>query len=336
MAHSAPGITPLRRHFLFTAVLALLASLSILIACTVGSVTVDFGDLWHIFTGAHAGLADTIVLQLRLPRALTAFAVGGLLSLAGALLQVLLRNPLADPYILGVSGGAAAAALGALFVGLSGAWISGSAGAGALLSAAVVFGLSHARGSWSQTRLLLTGVVVAAGWGAVISFMLALSPDNTLQGMLFWLMGDLSRNTGPITGNLLLAAGLIACLPFARALNLLARGELNAAALGENVTFLRTGAYVVASLLTASAVTLAGGVGFVGLIVPHLMRLSAGNDHRTLLPNAVLFGGTFLVLADTLARTVLAPRQLPVGVITALLGVPIFLFLLQRAHRSQN
>ncbi len=321
------------RRFGLLAALLVASPLSVLFALAVGSVDISGYELWQALYGAGSGLHRTVILDLRLPRALSAFAVGGLLALAGALLQVLLRNPLADPYILGISGGAATAALGALLLGMGGAWITGSAFTGALFSMTLVFGLSHARGAWTQTRLLLTGVVMAAGWGALISFILALSPSSTVRGMLFWLMGDLSYSNQPLLGNLVLAGGLLICLPLARSLNLLAHGELTAAALGENVERIRIGIYFLASLLTATAVTLAGGVGFVGLIIPHLLRLIAGNDHRTLLPNAVLLGGSFLVLADTLARTVLAPQQLPVGVVTALLGVPIFLALLQRAHR---
>jgi iron complex transport system permease protein len=207
---------------------------------------------------------------------------------------------------------------------------------GALASIALVFGLSRAGGAWTQTRLLLTGVVLAAGWGASISFLLATAPGASLQGMLFWLMGDLSQARYPILGATVLVLGLALSLPLARPLNLLLRGELTAAALGERVEGVRVAVYFLASLLTAAAVTLAGSVGFVGLIIPHLLRLVSGSDHRTLLPNAVLLGGAFLVLADALARTLLAPRQLPVGVITALIGVPVFLFLLQRSARARG
>lgn len=320
------------RRFGLLIVLALAAPASVVLALAIGSVDIGWADVARVLTGAGDGLARTVILDLRLPRALNAFAVGGLLALAGALLQVLLRNPLADPYVLGISGGAASAALAALALGLGTAGVSGSAFVGALVSMALVFGLSRARGTWTPTRLLLTGVVVAAGWGALISLMLALAPDRHLYGMLFWLMGDLSRGGPSWPGLLVLLAALLACLPLGRPLNLLARGDLNAAALGADVARLRAGIYFLASLLTAAAVTVAGSIGFVGLIVPHLLRLLGGNDHRTLLPNAALLGGSFLVLADALARTVAAPQQLPVGVITALLGVPVFLILLQRAH----
>lgn len=311
-----------------TFVLLLTAPASVGFAVSVGSVDISLAELQQVLMGRDMGVGSAVVVELRLPRALAAFAVGGLLALSGALLQVLLRNPLADPYILGVSGGAAVAALLTILLGLGSAWIVGNAFLGSLLSMFLVFSLSRLDGAWTQTRLLLTGVVVAAGWGAIISFILAISPAGSLQTMLFWLMGDLSHARHPLFGNAVLLVGLALALTLARALNLLARGELAAAALGESPARLRIAVYFLASLLTATAVTLAGSIGFVGLIIPHIIRLATGADHRSLLPNTVLLGGSFLVLADTLARTVIAPAQLPVGVITAMLGVPLFLFLL--------
>lgn len=311
-----------------TVLLVLAAPLSVGFALSVGSVDLSLAELRQALIGRDSGVSTTVVMELRLPRALSAFAVGGLLALSGALLQVLLRNPLADPYILGVSGGAAVAALLSILIGVGGAWVIGNAFAGSLFSTFLVFSLSRLDGAWTQTRLLLTGVVIAAGWGALISFILAISPQGNLQSMLFWLMGDLSHSRYPPFGILILAAGLALGLVLARSLNLLARGDLAAAALGENPARIRITVYFLASLLTATAVTLAGSIGFVGLIIPHVIRLLTGADHRSLLPNAVLLGGSFLVLADTVARTVIAPAQLPVGVITALLGVPVFLFLL--------
>jgi len=310
--------------------LILLTPLSLLLALSIGSVPVE---LSAIINGSDA-LGRSLVLELRLPRALSAFAVGGLLALAGTLMQVLLRNPLADPYILGISGGAAVGALLSMLFGLGVGWTTGNAFVGALVSMLLVFSLAHSRGNWSAMRLLLTGVVVAAGWGAVISFILAISPERGLHGMLFWLMGDLSHAPPPLWGLIITSLGLLLCLPFARDLNVLARGELTAAALGVSVQRLRLMLYVVASLLTATAVTIAGSVGFVGLVIPHLLRLLGLSDHRRLLPAAVLAGGCLLVLADTVARSLLAPQQLPVGVITALLGVPVFLYLLHRRGGS--
>jgi iron complex transport system permease protein len=312
--------------------LILLSILSIALSMTSGSAPVGWHDLISALRGDGDGLAARVLFDLRWPRTAAAYVTGALLALAGGLMQVLLRNPLADPYVLGVSGGAAVAALLTLLLGLGGAWLQGAAFSGALLSMLLVFGLSHGHGTWNINRLLLTGVVVAAGWGAAIGFLLALSPEQDLRGMLFWLMGDLSNAAAPRETLVILVAGLLAAFAGGRSLNVLAHGELAAAALGVPILRLRRAIYVLASLLTAAAVMSAGSIGFVGLVVPHMLRLRGLRDHRTLLPAAALLGGCLLVLADTLARTLLAPRQLPVGILTALIGVPVFLYLLYHSH----
>nr|WP_244264356.1 iron ABC transporter permease [Marinobacter algicola] len=314
-------------------VLLALASLAaMMLSVGVGSVSVAPGDVVAVILGEGSNLQQTLVLELRLPRTLSAFATGGLLAVAGALMQVLLRNPLADPYVLGLSGGAAVGALFAMLAGLGGLMISGSAFAGALLATLMVFGLAHGTGSWTPSRLLLTGVVVAAGWGAVITLMLAISPAQRLPGMLYWLMGDVSYARTPWPALVFLVLVCLLVAPLGRSLNVLARGPMQAAALGVSVRPLEWTIYILASLLTATAVTMAGSIGFVGLVVPHMLRLVLGNDQRLILPACALAGGTLLVLADTLARVVIAPEQLPVGVITALLGVPTFLYLLYRSR----
>ncbi|MEH6356621.1 MAG: iron ABC transporter permease [Marinobacter sp.] len=312
--------------------LGVLALASMALALALGSVNVAPADLWQVIQGEGSTLHRTLLLDLRLPRTLAAFGTGGLLAVAGALMQVLLRNPLADPYVLGLSGGAAVGALLAMLAGMGTLIISGSAFAGAMLATVLVFGLAHGTGSWTPSRLLLTGVVVAAGWGAVITLMLAITPSYKLPGMLYWLMGDVSYARSPWPAVVVLAVSVVLIMPLARNLNVLARGPMQAAALGVAVRPLEWTIYVVASLLTATAVTTAGSIGFVGLIVPHMLRLILGNDQRIILPASALAGGTLLVLADTLARTVIAPEQLPVGVITALLGVPTFLYLLHRSR----
>lgn len=324
---------PGRHHpMLLAAGLLSAAALALLWALVAGDMPIGLSEVFAALTGSE-GMAADIVRELRLPRAFAAFVCGGLLATAGALMQVLLRNPLADPYILGISGGAAVGALVALTLGAASIWVDTLAFGGALAAMLLVFGLAHGDGSWTQTRLLLTGVIVAAGCGAAVTLMLALAPDTRVQSMLFWLMGDASGAARPWPGLVVLVLGLAAVMPFARDLNVLARGELNARALGVSVRKLRMGLYVLASLLTATAVTLVGSVGFVGLIIPHLVRLVLGNDQRVLIPAAALAGGTLLTLADTAARTVIAPQQLPVGVLTALIGVPVFLFLLARHPR---
>lgn len=326
-----------RRALLILLLLALAAVASVAASLAVGSVRLGPAELLRAATGQDRGIAFEVVRELRLPRALAGFACGGLLALAGALMQVLLKNPLADPYVLGVSGGASVGALFAMLFGLPLIVMHLGAFAGALIAMLLVFGLAHGDGSWTQTRLLLTGVVVAAGAGAVVALMLSIAPDQQLRGMLFWLMGDLSQAGSPWPALAVLALGLAVVLPLARDLGLLARGELPAQALGVPVARLRLTIYLLASLFTAVAVNSAGSIGFIGLIVPHLVRLamrsSAGNDQRLLLPASVLAGGTLLVAADTLARSVIAPQQLPVGVLTALIGVPAFLYLLSRQPR---
>lgn len=312
--------------------LSAMALAAMMLALAMGSVTVPLPDLWQVIQGDGSALHRTLVWELRLPRAVAAFATGGLLAVAGALMQVLLRNPLADPYILGLSGGAAVGALLAMLAGMGTLLISGSAFAGAMLATMLVFGLAHGTGSWTPSRLLLTGVVVASGWGAVITLMLAITPSYKLPGMLYWLMGDVSYARTPWPALVVLVVSIVLIMPLARNLNVLARGPMQAAALGVSVRPLEWLVYLLASLLTATAVTTAGSIGFVGLIVPHMLRLLFGNDQRIILPASVLAGGTLLVLADTLARTVIAPEQLPVGVITALLGVPMFLYLLHRSR----
>lgn len=314
------------------AALALVALAAMLVSVSVGSADLGIGDTLSVLVGGGSELHRTLILDLRLPRTLSAFATGGLLAVAGALMQVLLRNPLADPYVLGLSGGAAVGALLAMLAGAAGFLISGSAFAGAMLATLLVFGLAHGSGSWTPSRLLLTGVVVAAGWGAMITLILAMSPASRLPGMLYWLMGDLSHAGQPWPGLTVLVVVCLLVFPLGRSLNVLARGSLQAAALGVSVRSLEWLIYLVASLLTATAVTMAGAVGFVGLVVPHMLRLALGNDQRMILPACALAGGTLLVLADTLARVVIAPEQLPVGVITALIGVPTFLYLLYRSR----
>ncbi|PKO39923.1 MAG: ABC transporter permease [Betaproteobacteria bacterium HGW-Betaproteobacteria-6] len=318
-----------QRAFLILACLGLLAVASIGLALTVGSFKVSYGDVFSALLG-HAGGAGDVVLQLRLPRALAGFSCGGLLALAGALMQVLLRNPLADPYVLGISGGAGVGAMFAMLLGLPVLGVDGLAFVGAFAAMLLVFGLAHGDGSWTQTRLLLTGVIVAAGCGALVALMLSIADEHKLRGMLFWLMGDLGQSAQWWPAFAMLAIALLLAMPFARELNLLSRGLMQAQALGVAVSRLRYAIYLLASLATAASVTTAGSIGFVGLVVPHLVRLATGNDQRLLLPASVLAGGSLLVLADTLARTMIAPQQLPVGVLTALIGVPVFLFLLSR------
>ncbi|MGD9153222.1 MAG: iron ABC transporter permease [Gammaproteobacteria bacterium] len=306
-------------------VLLILSIISIIIGIGFGSVS--------IFSQTHV-VQREIIMQIRMPRVFTAFIVGGLLSLSGALMQVLLRNPLADPYVLGISGGAAVASLLVMLVGIFTSFIYVWAFVGSLFSMLLVMSLVRNSRNFSSLQLLLTGVVIAAGWAAVISFILAISPQSNLRGMLFWLMGDLSYAKFSYWHLLILVAGLLVSLCLAKPLNILARGELTAKSLGINTQRLSWLLYFITSLLTACAVSIAGCIGFVGLIVPHMLRQFGNNDHRFILPGSVLLGGILLTLADTLSRSLMAPIQLPVGVVTAIVGVPCFLFLLQRGVKQ--
>lgn len=317
--------------------LILVAGVVLLLALASGSADISLADTLHAIRGSASEQTRVLVMDLRLPRALTAFAVGGLLAVAGVLMQVLLRNPLAEPYILGTSGGAAVAALLAMMAGLGSVAIDLAAFGGAMAATLLVFSIAHGTGSWTPARLLLTGVVLAAGFGAATTLLLALSPDQNLRGMLFWLMGDLSFAYDPARCLVLLVLLTTAATILARHLNVLARGELQAAIVGMPVAGFRYVIFGAAALATAISVTTVGVIGFIGLVVPHLVRLVAGSNHRIVVPASALAGGSLLVIADTLARTILAPRQLPVGALTAAIGVPLFLFLMsQNRDRNQH
>ena len=322
-----------RRSLLFCG-LVVLTVIAIFAAMASGSAAISIEDTIRTLAGDAPDHIRALVMDLRLPRALTAFGVGGLLAVAGVLMQVLLRNPLAEPYILGTSGGAAVAALFAMLYGWGSSVIDLAAFGGAMAATLLVFSIAQGTGSWTPTRLLLTGVVLAAGFSAATTLLLALSPDQNLRGMLFWLMGDLSFAYSPGRSLWLLAAITIAGVPGARHLNVLARGELQAAIVGLPVAAVRLTIFAVTALATAISVTTVGVIGFIGLVVPHLIRLVVGSDHRIVLPASALAGGSLLVIADTLARTVMAPRQLPVGALTAALGVPLFLILMSRSRRA--
>ncbi|MBF0123749.1 MAG: iron ABC transporter permease [Magnetococcales bacterium] len=305
--------------------------LSLFLALSYGSVPVL--PLLQHPDPSQQQLGWTILWQLRLPRLVHVAVVGASLALSGGLLQVLLRNPLADPYILGVSGGASCAALLALSLGWQ--WSSGhvelAAMTGALVAMAAVLLLCRGASGWQPARLLLTGAALSSVWSALITLLLTLSADGQTRGLLFWLMGDFDEPGYPVLLPIVLVISLLLLWPQRQALNLLAQGELLATTLGVAVKQLSWLLYLTASLLVAAAVTSAGGIGFIGLITPHLMRLLGWRDHRILLPALLPAGAILLLWADTIARTAWAPQQLPIGAITALLGAPFFLLLLRRS-----
>jgi len=307
-------------------------------ALSSGSTAIAWGDLPGLLFMPDGSPASEVLHRLRLPRALAAIATGGLLALAGALMQVLLRNPLAEPYVLGLSSTAAVGALAMMALGY-GVWaINTGAFLGALLAVVLVFALArHDMGRIESAsvadgspRLLLTGVMISSLSIALVSLILSLAPTERLRGMLFWMLGDLSGVGDATPALLLLPVLLLGLMPFARDMNLLLRGPGPAQMLGVAVGRLRVVIYLAASVAAAVTVTTAGSIGFVGLVVPHVLRLLIGNDQRVLLPACALAGGAFLLAADTAARSWWAPLQLPVGVLTALVGAPLFILLLSR------
>jgi iron complex transport system permease protein len=321
---------------------ALLSALlvAILVTSLVGSERLPSGgalcSLVSLGTN-HCGLTSDqfdILFQIRLPRILLAAAVGGSLATAGASYQALLRNPLAEPYLLGISNGAAVGTMLALVFFGRLEWSRPlMAFAGALLATFAVYRLARGKVGASPERLILAGVIVTTLLSSVIVFVTTLMDATRIRSFTFWLLGDLS---GASRGLLPLAlaitiTGAIALTFNARSLNLLMLGERDAFDLGVEVGRIRIIVFVVASLLVGSSVAASGSVGYVGLVVPHLARLSLGSDNRISIPSAALGGALFVIVADTVARTVIAPRELPVGAITALIGAPLFIYLLKRS-----
>ncbi len=310
-----------------------LAAAVFVAALFIGSSGISVDQTLHALTSGTDDAARAVIVEVRLPRLLAAFGVGGLLAVAGVLLQALFRNPLADPYVLGVSGGAAVGALLAMLAGAGVALIQSSAVAGAIAAVAVVYLLARGGGT---SRLLLTGVVLASACGALISILLAVADSVRLRGMVFWLAGDLGWAQSPALSMLATVLAVVLAVLLARPLNVLAAGELRARSVGLDVERWRTVVFIACATLTALAVVSAGTVGFIGLITPHAVRLMfRTSDHRIVAPAAALLGGTLLAAADVVARIAASPRQLPVGAIMALVGAPLFISLLrQRAHAT--
>jgi len=312
-----------------------------LVSLCVGSVHINLikvlGSLTNAFTETTSlsSQEELILFSVRLPRIIFAGIVGASLSLGGVVFQAMLRNPLADPYVLGISGGSALGAIAGIIIGASSFYLGVPllAFMGALVTVFLVFVVAGGtRGPLLDNSLLLSGVVVNAFFSAAILFFLSLVNSMELHSITFWLMGDLSRASGKeiSVAAFCLLAGFVLLYAQARKLNLIVQGEETAQHLGVNIERTKQLLLIVTSLITAVAVSMAGIIGFIGIMVPHMMRLVFGSDHRLLLPTTALFGASFLVIADTVARLVLAPAELPVGVITALCGAPYFIFLLKR------
>jgi iron complex transport system permease protein len=337
-----PSHTQRQRAMLVIGVLLLGAIASLLFASMLGSIAVPLAEvpdaLRQLAQGETGSLAASLI-ELRASRALTAFVTGGALALAGVMMQALLRNPLADPYVLGISAGASVGALLALLLMAAAIVVDMAALGGAVAVSMLLYLLARRdmRGGLAAeggtSMLLLTGVILSSACMALVTLMLSIAPEGRLRSMIFWMIGDLAGAPLRLAPWLVLGAALLYAMRSARAMNVVALHAEAAATLGIRVGRLRKGLFLVSGVLTASAVTSAGSVGFVGLIVPHACRFAFGPDHRVLVPAAVLAGGSFLVLCDTLARTVIAPQQLPVGAITAIIGAPVFLYQLHRLRR---
>jgi len=302
-------------------IFSLLAVCTLIAGVLTGSTSNHFHQLFLL-----RGVAHDILWRIRIPHVLTAFVTGGLLALSGTLMQGLARNVLADPYIMGVSGGAAVGCLLFVMLGFEGYWSTLGAWGGAMSAILLGFVLSLR----SQHYFLLNGIALASGFSALVGLILFVSPDHTLRSMLFWLMGDLDNCHLPILESIILGLGLLWSMSLAKELNIFVRGKKQAAALGVNTQHFQIHLFLLSSLLAATAVTLAGCIGFIGLIIPHALRFIIGYDHRFLLPASVLVGGSFLTLADLVSRMLFFPQALPVGLIMALIGIPIFIFLLQK------
>ncbi|WP_020656614.1 FecCD family ABC transporter permease [Massilia niastensis] len=338
-----PPLRPLRqRALLIIGILLVCAVASLLFSGMTGSIRVALADVPNALRELAGGRAESLpasLLELRAGRALTAFVTGGALALAGVMMQALLRNPLADPYVLGISAGASVGALLALLLMATAATVDAAALAGAVAVSMLLYLLarrdlrSGLAAEGGASMLLLTGVILSSLCMALVTLMLSIAPEGRLRSMIFWMIGDLAGAPLRLTPWIVLAGSLVYALRSARAMNVVALHAEAASTLGIRVGALRKGLFFVSGLLTASAVTSAGSVGFVGLIIPHACRFAFGPDHRVLVPAAVLAGGAFLVLCDTLARTIIAPQQLPVGAITAVIGAPVFLYQLHRLRR---
>jgi iron complex transport system permease protein len=334
---------PRRRAIVVVTALVALAVCSLGLSGISGPVALSLPELHGALRELVHGGANTMaatLLELRLSRALVAFVTGAALSLAGVMMQALLRNPLADPYVLGISAGASVGALVAL-LSMGALWLVDAAAFGGAVAVSMMLYLlarrdlaGGAAAAGGTSVLLLTGVILSSACMALVTLMLSIAPESRLRGMVFWMIGDLAGAPVRVLPWLVLGGALLFALRSARSLNVLALHAEAAATLGVPVGALRKALFFCSGVLTASAVTSAGSIGFVGLIVPHACRFAFGPDHRLLVPVATLAGGTFLVLADILARTVLAPQQLPVGVVTALIGAPFFLYQLHQLRRA--
>lgn len=316
------------------------------ISVSLGAVTIPLSKSWSILLHHLLGLTSeggwtasesSIILELRLPRTISGILVGAALSLSGAVLQALLRNPLADPFVLGISSGAAVGAVLAILVGLGSTFLGiyavpGAAFGGALLTLLLVYFIARVEGRIPTQTMLLSGVIVSSFFSAIIMFLISVTSNEQIHSVMFWLMGNLEYSASQSLGVIFLyfLVGSAVLFFLAKDLNILVLGEETASELGVEVERVKKIAFVFASLITGAVVSVSGLIGFVGLVVPHVVRMIWGPDHRFLLPASALMGAMLLVVADTIARTVLAPSEIPVGVVTAMGGAPFFVYLLRK------
>lgn len=349
MEQSVP-ILPHRRRRAY-AILGLLVLFGVMVAfaTTVGSVQIPFLTTSSILLSklpfvdinpTWTNASETIILEIRLPRVILAGLVGAALAMAGATYQGLFRNPLADPYLIGVAQGAALGAVVGFLLpfdwyGMGFGIIPLLAFTGALFSVAIVYGLARVGKTLPVTTLILAGVALGALWGSIVSYLIITSGEK-MHGIIFWLMGSFSLSEWSEVKVVLpyVVVGVIIILLYSRSLNVMQLDEEQAQQLGINVEKVKLILLAAATLITAAAVSFVGTIGFVGIIIPHAVRLIWGPDHRFLLPLSVLTGAVFLILADLVARTALAPTEVPIGVITAICGAPFFLYLLRRKQRA--
>lgn len=347
MSHGKKSRAPRTRRRLpfwpLVVVLVLLLLVSVVVSLAFGSEPIPVGEVVTAvtdrFTGDEPGRWDVIVWELRLPRALLAVVVGAGLAVAGAGMQTLVRNPLADPYLLGISSGASVGATAVITTGVLGALgiyaISTGALLGAIASAVLVWLVATAQGGLTPLRLVLTGVVLSSGLSAIASFLVFRSDDpRAANSVMFWMLGSVGGATWiklwiPA---LVVAIAALAMLAIHRWMDALAAGPETAAALGVNVAGLRITLFVGLAVLVGVLVAVSGGIGFVGLIVPHAARLVVGARHRVVLPVAALGGGLFLLWVDVLARLAVRPQEIPLGVVTGVVGAPLFLLLMGRGQ----
>ncbi len=335
-----------RSYTALVAVLMLLIAVSAVASVAVGSVTIPLGDVAAVMQ-SKLGLSsatvpeqsvETIVWQLRTPRGLLALIVGAGLALAGVAMQTLVRNPLADPYLLGVSSGASVGATAVITLGIFsslGVWaLSGGALIGALVATMAVYGITYAQGGITPLRLILTGVVLASAFSALASFLVFIGPDpRAAQSVMFWMLGSVAGAQWiklgiPVVATLLAAVILFVLGP---RLDALASGEDVAASVGVDVDKLRASLFLLQAVLVGVLVAVSGGIGFVGLVVPHLARMLVGPTHRRLVPIAMLGGGLFLLWVDMASRVVAGAQEIPLGVVTGIIGAPLFLFIMGRS-----